>query len=65
MAAPEDDAAAGDANDFKSLDSLLGGLLTAVAANIANASDVSIVLRSLCPLASLFFSVPTDSVSGR
>ena len=65
MAALEDDAAADDANDFKSLDSLLGSLLTAVAAAIANASDASIVLRFLYSLASLFFSVPMDAVPSR
>lgn len=64
MAAVEDDAAADAANGFKELESSLGALLAAVAASIADASDVSIVLRSLYPLASLFFAVPADAVSG-
>ena len=64
MAALEDDAAADGAKDLKLLHSLLGGLLSAVATAIADAADVSIVLRSLHPLASLFFSVPVNSMSG-
>jgi len=64
MAALVDDAAAADANDLKLLHTLLGGLLSAVATVTADAADVSIVLRSLHPLASLFFSVPVNPTSG-
>ena len=64
MAAQEDEAAADDANDLKLLHSLLGGLLSAVATAIADADDVSTVLRSLYPFASLFFSVPVNPISG-
>lgn len=64
MAAVEN-AATVDANDLKLLHSFLGSLLSAVAAAIADAAEVSIVLRSLHPLASLFFSVPVDIISGK
>ncbi|XP_024364658.1 uncharacterized protein [Physcomitrium patens] len=63
MATLEDDATVDDASTFKPLDSLLGDLLTAVATTISNAVDVSIVLQSLHPFASLFFMVPADFIS--
>ena len=63
MAALED-AVADGAKDLKLLHSLLGGLLSVVATAIVDAVDVSIELRSLHPLASLFFLVPMNSMSG-
>lgn len=65
MAVLEDEAAAEDAAESKNLHSLLGGLFTAVAAVIVDAADVSVVLRSLYPLASLLFEVPKNSFSGK
>lgn len=63
MAVLEDEAAAEDAAESKNLHSLLGGLFTAVAAVIVVAADVSVVLRSLYPVASLLFEVPKNSIS--